>query len=99
MQERNDAWIRDYGLQGCHYDWSLDTAQLVFRRSSDEVVADICVIGSVSEAEGTFLWACSTKPLHIRPGEVWREFALCRGLTCCAVWRWVLKVRSAGSIR
>src|SRR5262245_8444022 len=24
MQERNHAWIRDYGLQGCQYDWSLD---------------------------------------------------------------------------
>jgi hypothetical protein len=52
MQERNDAWMRDYGLQGCQYDWSLDKAQLLFRLSNDEVVADICVIGSVSEAGG-----------------------------------------------
>src|SRR5882672_8851898 len=57
MQERNRAWMEDYGLQGCQYVWTFDDAQLVFRPGSDEVVADICVLGSVSEAEGTFLWA------------------------------------------
>jgi hypothetical protein len=63
MQERNDAWMRDYGLKGCQYDWSLDKAQLVLRLDSDEVVADICVIGSVSEAEGTFLWAWANEAI------------------------------------
>jgi hypothetical protein len=77
MQERNDAWMREYGLQGCQYDWSLDNAQLVLRLDSDEVVADICVIGSVSEAEGTFLWAWANEaiPHQARRGlETVREF-------------------------
>jgi hypothetical protein len=77
MQERNDAWMREYGLQGCQYDWSLDNAQLVLRLDSDQVVADICVIGSVSEAEGTFLWAWANEaiPHQARRGlETVREF-------------------------
>jgi hypothetical protein len=77
MQERNDAWMRDHGLKGCQYDWSLDKARLVFRLDSDEVVADICVIGSVSEAEGTFLWAWANEaiPPQARRGlETVREF-------------------------
>jgi hypothetical protein len=77
MQERNDAWMRDYGLQGCRYDCSLDDAQLTFRPGSDEVVVDVCVIGSVSEAERTFLWAWANAaiPNHARRGlERVREF-------------------------
>jgi hypothetical protein len=77
MQERNRAWMEDYDLQGCQYVWTFDDAQLVFRPGSDEVVADICVIGSVSEAEGTFLWAWAneTIPEHARRGlERVREF-------------------------
>ena len=77
MQERNGAWMEDYGLRGCRYVWTFDDAQLVFRPGRDEVVADICVLGSVSEAEGTFLWACAneTIPEHARRGlERVREF-------------------------
>lgn len=74
VQERNDAWIR---LQGCQYQWSLEDAQLVFSSGSAEVVADICVVGSASKAEGTFLWAWANEaiPLNARRGlERVREF-------------------------
>jgi hypothetical protein len=77
MQERNDAWMREYGLRGCHYEWSLDTAQLVFSSAGSEVVADVCVLGSVSRSEGTYLWAWAndTIPPHARRGlEKVREF-------------------------
>ena len=63
MQERNDAWIRIYGLEGRRYQWSLDEAQLRFRSESDEVSADICVIGSVSRSEGTFCWAWANEAI------------------------------------
>jgi hypothetical protein len=56
MQERDDAWIRRYGLEGRRYQWSLDEAQLRFTSESDEATCDICVIGSVSRSEGTFSW-------------------------------------------
>ena len=77
MQERNHAWMRDYSLQGCQYEWNLAEAQMVFRSASAEVVADICVLGSVSQSEGTFLWAWANKaiPLQARRGlEAVRAF-------------------------
>jgi hypothetical protein len=63
MQERNDAWIRRYGLEGRRYQRSLDEAQLRFTSESDEVTCDICVIGSVSRSEGTFSWAWSNETI------------------------------------
>ena len=63
MEERNVGWIRSYSLEGCAYRWSLGDAQLVFRSESDEVVFDICVIGAVSQSEGTFCWAWSNEAI------------------------------------
>ena len=57
MQARNDAWVSRFGLARAAYRWDLATAELRFERAEDEVVADLCLVGTVSEAEGTFLWA------------------------------------------
>ncbi len=57
MQARNDAWVSRFGLARAAYRWDLATAELWFERAEDEVVADLCLVGTVSEAEGTFLWA------------------------------------------
>jgi hypothetical protein len=35
----------------------------LFERSSDHVVADICVIGTVSESQGTFRWAWANEAI------------------------------------
>lgn len=77
MQERTNAWVRDYSLQDRHYHWSLDDAKLVFPSEGDEVIADICVLGSLSVSEGTFLWAWANEaiPSQARRGlERVREF-------------------------
>jgi len=75
MQERNDAWIRHYGLEGRRYQWSLDEARLRFTSESDEVTCDICVIGSVSRSEGTFCWAWANEAI---PSCAWRGLASVR---------------------
>lgn len=72
MRERNEAWMRDYGLQGCQYEWNLVEAQMVFSSGSAEVVADICVVGSISEAP--FFGRGRTR-LSPSGTEGWREFA------------------------
>src|SRR5215510_6997295 len=92
MRERNDAWLREYGLRGCRYDWTLDDAQLVFISGSDEVIADICVLGSVSESEGTFLWAWANEaiPSHARRGlEKVREFGERNALELLTEPKWL----------
>jgi hypothetical protein len=91
MQERNNVWMRDYDLRGCRYDWSLDKAQFVFRPGSDEVVADICAVASVSEAEGTFLWAWANEaipPQARRSLERVREFGESNALELLTKSEW-----------
>jgi hypothetical protein len=63
MQAQNEAWLRRFSLQGAPYRWDLGTAELIFDRAGDHVVADICAIGSVSEAEGTFCWAWANEAI------------------------------------
>src|SRR5262245_63483217 len=91
MQERNDAWMCEFGLGGCQYQWNLDNAQILFRSATAEVVADICVIGSVSEAEGTFLWAWANEaiPCQARRGlEKVRAFGQSNGLDLLTITEW-----------
>jgi hypothetical protein len=92
MQERNAAWILEYGLRERHYHWSLADAELVFPSESDQVVADLCVIGSASLSEGTFCWAWAneTIPAHARRGlEGVREFGHDNGLNLLTNPEWL----------
>jgi len=91
MQERNDAWMREFGLSGCQYEWNLDSAQILFRSDTVEVVADICVVGSVSEAQGTFLWAWANEeiPCQARRGlDKVRAFGESNNLELLTIPEW-----------
>jgi hypothetical protein len=77
MQARNDQWVKRFSLQGAPYRWDLGTAELTFERASDHVVADLCLIGTVSEPLGTFCWAWAneaTPPAGMRGLELVRAF-------------------------
>ena len=63
MKAQNEAWVARFALGRSPYRWNLDTAELIFERASDRVVADICVVGTVSAAEGTFLWAWANEAI------------------------------------
>jgi hypothetical protein len=69
VQERNARWLRDYGLEDRRYHWRFADAQLVFPSEGASVIADICVIGSISVSEGTFLWAWANPAI---PAHAWR---------------------------
>jgi hypothetical protein len=60
-QGRNDAWRDRFGLSDGRYAWDIDLAEIVFQRPSDEVVADLCMIGTI--AGGMFLWAWANDSL------------------------------------
>lgn len=77
MQARNEAWITRFALQRAPYRWDLGTAELIFERAADRVVADICVVGTVSASQGTFQWAWANEviPRAARQGlELVRTF-------------------------
>src|SRR5437867_3042317 len=77
MQAKNEAWVTRFALQRAPYRWDLGTAELIFERPVDRVVADICVVGTVSTAQGTFQWAWANQliPLTAKQGlELVRTF-------------------------
>jgi hypothetical protein len=63
MQARNRAWIARFSLERAAYRWDVDSALLTFTRADDRVVADICLIGTASRSQGTFLWAWANEAI------------------------------------
>jgi hypothetical protein len=64
MQERNAAWQQRFALpDGSPFLWDIKTATIQFRRNTDQVVASVCVVGTTSKREGTFLWAWANESI------------------------------------
>jgi hypothetical protein len=57
MKAQNQAWTGHFDLAGAPFRWDLATAELRFERATDHVVADLCLVATVSEAAGRFMWA------------------------------------------
>lgn len=70
LQARNTEWINRFDLADAPYHWDLDSATLIFQRQTDEVLATVCVVGTTSVHEGTFLWAWANEsiPPHAQVG-------------------------------
>jgi hypothetical protein len=91
MQARNRAWLEHFSLERAPYHWDLDTAELTFTRAGDSVTADICLVGTVSEAEGTFRWAWANDaiPSVARQGlDVVRAFGEAHDLPLLVTSEW-----------
>lgn len=63
MQARNRAWVARFSLERAPYRWDVDSALLTFVRADHRVVADVCLIGTASRSEGTFLWAWANEAI------------------------------------
>ncbi|MDH0900152.1 hypothetical protein N5C12_12380 [Comamonas aquatica] len=78
MVARNAEWPRQFGLQGHPtYRWDLERALLVFEGPLHEVVATVCLVGTTSEREGSFVWSWANEaipPVHGQALEVVHEF-------------------------
>lgn len=57
MRRRNLAWQTRFELTSEPFHWDLASATLRFERATDVVAAALCVVGTTSISEGTFLWA------------------------------------------
>ena len=70
MNSRNRAWVERYRLAGAPYFWDLNTATMAFDGTSSRTIADLCLVGTASKAEGTFLWAWANEgiPAEARRG-------------------------------
>ena len=77
MQERNIVWQERFGLYGCPFHWDINTATISFRRDTDEVIASVCIVGTTSVCESTFLWGWANEsipPIARRHLELVQEF-------------------------
>jgi len=78
MVARNAEWPRQLGLQGHPaYRRDLERALLVFEGPLHEVVATVCLVGTTSEREGSFVWSWANEaipPVHGQALEVVHEF-------------------------
>lgn len=82
---RNAAWRAEHGVpEDAPCRWDLPSATLTIERPGREpVVATVCLVGTTSHAEGTFLWSwanAAVPPQHGQALEQVREFGLANGL-------------------
>jgi len=57
MKACNEAWVSRFELKRAPFRWDLQAAELRFDRATDHVIADLCLVGTLSERTGTFMWA------------------------------------------
>ena len=70
MVAKNAEWPHQFGLEGSPaYRWDLDSATLVLQRALHEVVATVCLVGTTSEAEGSFVWSWANEAIPRQHGE------------------------------
>jgi hypothetical protein len=63
MEARNRDWVARFGLGHVPYRWDFASAAFRFDRVSGPVIADLCVVGTASAAEGTFLWSWANEEI------------------------------------
>ena len=64
MQERNAAWQKRFGLpEDCPFRWDINTATIRFDHEGSQITASVCVVGTTSTHEGTFLWAWANEAI------------------------------------
>jgi hypothetical protein len=81
METRNTDFVTRHGLVGRAASWSLADPRLVFARETDDLVADLCVIGAWQEGSFRWAWADGTVPPHARHAlDRVREFGDLGGL-------------------
>ncbi|WP_159912125.1 DUF6882 domain-containing protein [Pantoea sp. 18069] len=78
MMAGNAQWQREFGLEGSpKYHWDLDSATLTFEGALGPVLATVCLVGTSSDSEGSFLWSWANEAIPRQHGqalEVVHEF-------------------------
>lgn len=70
MVARNAQWPDQFGLQESPaYRWDLDKASLVLEGPLHKVVATVCLVGTSSDSEGSFLWSWANEAIPAQHGQ------------------------------
>lgn len=55
-----------WSLAGSAFDWDGLAGRFTFKRATDSVIADAVFVGSVSVADGTFMWSWANETTSVR---------------------------------
>lgn len=70
MMARNAQWPRQFGLlEAPRFQWDLDRATLVFDAPLHQVVAHVCLVGTSSEKDGSFVWSWANAAIPPHHGQ------------------------------
>ncbi|WP_429950878.1 DUF6882 domain-containing protein [Comamonas sediminis] len=70
MMARNTEWPRQFGLQNApQYHWDLESASLVLQAPLHEVQGTVCLVGTSSESEGSFVWSWANANIPTQHGQ------------------------------
>lgn len=70
MVARNAEWPRQFGLPAnASYRWDLDRATLVFDGPLHQVSATVCLVGTTSTSENSFLWSWANEAVPSQHGQ------------------------------
>ena len=70
MVAKNAEWPQKLGLKGSpEYRWDLDRATLVLAGPLHEVVATVCLVGTTSDSENSFLWSWANEAISAQHGQ------------------------------
>ncbi|MBB6579794.1 hypothetical protein HNP33_003910 [Comamonas odontotermitis] len=70
MVARNAEWPKQFGLQASPgFRWDLDSATLVLQGPLHEVIATVCLVGTTSDSEGSFVWSWANEAIPRQHGE------------------------------
>ncbi|WP_312408967.1 DUF6882 domain-containing protein [Comamonas sp.] len=70
MMARNTEWPRQFGLQNApQYHWDLESASLVLQAPLHEVQGTVCLVGTSSEREGSFVWSWANANIPAQHGQ------------------------------
>lgn len=70
MVARNAEWPRQFGLQGTpEFRWDLGSATLELEGPLHTVVATVCLVGTSSESEGSFVWSWGNAAIPSQHGQ------------------------------
>lgn len=65
MKARNADWPVRYGLAGASYRWDLESGTIRFTSGAGDVVASLCLVGTLCDTQGTFVWSWADD--HVTP--------------------------------
>lgn len=70
MMARNAEWPRQFGLPSAPaFRWDLDTSTVVLEGALHRVLATVCLVGTSSDSEGTFVWSWANPAIPPHHGQ------------------------------